>query len=290
MKATRAEGFSVLPLAAIHRCRVVANDSTIGGVPRVRLRAWHGLALLATLGLSACAAGGAGDTSIWWILATLWKWTPLLAQGFLWNLIMSVLAMAIGTTVGTLLGIAQVSRHRAVRMPAWFVTQFFRNAPWLVLMFFVMYLVPFQFKLGGWTIPFPDWIKATLGFSLPIMANVSELVRGAVQSIPSGQQEAARSLGFTRRQTFWLILIPQCVKRVLPPWMNLYAILIQATVLASIVGVGEMVSFSQQVIEAEHRTVLLMPVYSYVLIWFFAYCYPIARLTERLERRFAVHA
>ena len=60
------------------------------------------------------------------------------------------------------------------------------------------------------------------------MANVSEIVRGAVQSIPSGQWESAEALAFTRRQTLWMIILPQCVKRMLPPWMNLYAILVVA--------------------------------------------------------------
>ena len=62
------------------------------------------------------------------------------------------------------------------------------------------------------------------------MANVAEIVRGAVRSIPAGQWEAAESLAFTRRQTIWTIILPQCVKRMLPPWMNLYAILTMATV------------------------------------------------------------
>src|SRR3546814_19416847 len=84
-----------------------------------------------------------------------------------------------------------------------------------------MFLLPFEFSVAGVTIPFPDWMKATLGLALPVMANVSEIVRGAVVSLPSGQWEAAESLAFSRRQTRWEIILPQCVKRRLPPWMNL---------------------------------------------------------------------
>ena len=78
-----------------------------------------------------------------------------------------------------------------MRKVAWVITQFFRNSPWLVLLFFCMLLLPFQVTVGGVTIPLPDWIKATLGLSLPVMANVSEIVRGAVQSIPTSQWESA---------------------------------------------------------------------------------------------------
>jgi len=156
-----------------------------------------------------------------------------------------------------------------------------------VLLFFVMFLMPFELHVGGATIPFPDWIKATLGLALPIMANVAEIVRGAVQSIPTAQWDAARSLAFSRRQTLWKIILPQCIKRMLPPWMNWYAILTMATTLASIVGVSEVMTLTGRITNAEGRTDFLIPIYSYVLLWFFVYCYPIARWTRRLEARYA---
>jgi polar amino acid transport system permease protein len=120
------------------------------------------------------------------------------------------------------------------------------------------------------------------------MANVSEIVRGAINSIPSGQWEASESLAFTRRQQIWLIIMPQCYKRMLPPWMNLYAILTMATVLASIVGVEEVMTLAGQVLAADGRPELLVPIYSLVLVWFFAYCYPIARWTFGLEKKYAL--
>jgi len=216
------------------------------------------------------------------------KWTPLLASGFLFNLLISFFAMAIGTAAGLLVGFARISPVRSVSRTSWLVVQFFRNAPWLVLLFFVMYLLPFQFRVGTVTIPFPDWIKATLGLALPIMANFAEIVRGAVQSIPTAQWDAARSLAFSRRETLWKIILPQCVKRMLPPWMNWYAILTMATTLASIVGVSEVMTLTLRITNAEGRTDLLIPIYSYVLLWFFVYCYPISRWTRRLEARYAL--
>lgn len=221
--------------------------------------------------------------------AVLVDWMPLLLKGFIFNIAISFLAMALGTALGTLLGLGQISLSRVTRGMSWFLTQFFRNAPWLVLLFFTMFLLPFEIKVLGLSIPFPDWFKAILGLSLPVMANVSEIVRGAVKSLPSGQWEAAESLAYSRRQTLWLIILPQCVKRMLPPWMNLYSILTMATVLASIVGVSEVMTLTGQALAAEGgRPELLAPFYGFVLLLFFAYCYPIARLTVRLERKFAV--
>jgi polar amino acid transport system permease protein len=259
------------------------------GAPIPRLQARHGAWIAVILVFSAGAAGaqaGAGQESV---LSIMLKWTPLLFQGFIFNLAISFLAMAGGTVVGALLGVWQISLLPPVRAGSWLVTQFFRNAPWLVLLFFCMFLLPFQVRIFGVVIPLPDWIKATFGLALPVMANVSEIVRGAIQSIPSGQWESAESLAFNRRQTLWQIILPQCVKRMLPPWMNLYAILTMATVLASVVGVSEVMTLTGQVLSAEGgRTDLLIPFYSYILLWFFIYCYPIARLTVRLERHFAV--
>ncbi len=196
--------------------------------------------------------------------------------------------MAIGTVLGVSLGLAQISLLRPVRASSWLVTQFFRNAPWLVLLFYCMFLLPFEVRIGGVTMPLPDWLKATAGLALPVMANVAEIVRGAVQSIPSGQWEAAESLAFTPAQTLRMIILPQCVKRMLPPWMNLYAILVVATPLTSIVGVSEAMTLTGDILSSEGRPDLLMPMYLYLLLWFFLYCYPIARATVALERRFAV--
>lgn len=225
------------------------------------------------------------------IISILIEWTPFLFEGFLFNILISAMAMLLGTVLGGILGLMQISLIPSIKHSSWFVTQFFRNSPWLCLLFFTMYMLPFEFDLGFVVIPFPDWLKAVLGLSLPIMANMSEIVRGAIQSIPFGQWEAAESLAFTRRQQLWQIILPQCVKRMLAPWMNWYAILTMATVLASIVGVNEVMTRVSEVLASTGgRVDLLAPLYFYIMTWFFLYTYPIARLTMRAERKFNVNS
>jgi len=220
----------------------------------------------------------------------LWRWIPfLIKSGFFFNVLISILAMAIGSVLGALLGLAQISLSRPVRWAAWFITQLFRNSPWLVLLFIVLLAFPFEIVLFGTVIYIPDWTKAVFGLSLPIMANISEIVRGAILSVPTAQWEASESLAFSRRQTLWRIILPQCFKRMIPPWMNWYAILTMATPLVSLLGVEEIITLSRQAMESEdNHPELLVPFYSFALILFFAYCYPIARLTVVLERRFSV--
>ncbi len=248
----------------------------------------HGYMLLAAMALFVLVGEVHAAPATPSIIATMWKWTPFLLQGFAFNILISFVSITIGTLAGAALGLGQISVSRPVRAVSWTVTQFFRNAPWLVLLFYCIFLIPFEFQVFGMTIAFPAWIKAVIGLSLPVMANFSEIVRGAVQSIPDGQWEAAESLAYTRRQTLWLVILPQCVKRMLPPWMNLYAVLTMATPLVSIVGVGEGMTVTGEILAAENRSDLLIPFYLYLLCLFFIYCYPIARWTISLERKFAV--
>ena len=222
------------------------------------------------------------------ILATVLKWLPLIFKGFLMNILVSVLSMTLGTISGVALGVWQVSLIKYVRKISWFLTQFFRNAPWLVLVFYTIALIPFEVKIGPYFIPFPGWLKATIGLSLAVMANTAEIVRGGIQSIPLGQWESAESLAFSRFQTLWSIILPQSFKRMIPPWMNLYAILTTATPLISLVGVYDALLMTRSALMAEGRSELLIPMYSVLLILFFVYCYPIAYYTVKLERRFAV--
>lgn len=220
----------------------------------------------------------------------LWRWAPFLVwSGFFFNVLISILAMTAGTVAGAALGLAQISQSRPVRAVAWFITQLFRNSPWLVLLFIVLLAFPFQVRIFGTIIPIPDWVKGVIGLSLPIMANISEVVRGAVQSVPTAQWEASESLAFSRRQTLWQIILPQCYKRMLPPWMNWYAILTMATPLCTLLGIEEVITLSRQAMESEdNHPELLVPFYGFALVLFFAYCYPIARWTIWLERKYAV--
>jgi polar amino acid transport system permease protein len=262
---------------------------------RLQLKLWHGAVLLVALALvlGVAEAAEGGKDSPWVVLV---RWMPFLLwgqeghwQGFSLNIIISFFAMLLGTVAGATLGLMQVSLLAPVRTGSWIVTQFFRNSPWLVLLFTIMLLLPFEIRIGDLIIPIPDWVKAVIGFSLPVMANISEVVRGAVVSLPSGQWESAESLAFTRVQTMRMVILPQCFKRMIPPWMNWYAILAMATPLCSIMGVEESVTLTRQAMSSEGgNPALLTPFYVFLLVIFFIYIYPIARWTVRLEKKFAV--
>lgn len=234
--------------------------------------------------LSSAAKAGPADPSIFEILA---KWTPLIAYGFIINIWLSLTSMFLGTILGVFVGVCRSSSVWMVRKGSWLLTQFFRNAPWLILLFYCVLLIPFQIEVGGAVVPFPGWVKAMLALSLGVMANMAEIVRGAIQSVPLAQWEAAEALAFSRQRTLWRIILPQCIKRMLPSWMNLYALVLVSTPLCSIVGVAEALSVTSDALVAETRSDLLLPMYAYVLLWFFIASYPLAYVTKRLERRYS---
>lgn len=218
----------------------------------------------------------------------LLDWSPHLLQGFAMNVLISASAIALGTLIGLILGVLELSRLRLLRLPAITYVQIFRNAPHLVLIFATTYALPFEIAIGGWHVPFPDWLKAVVGLAVPASAHIAEIARGTIQSIPAAQWEAAGSLGFGRLQTLRWIILPQGLRRSLPAWMNLYASIAMGSALASLVGVGELLHAATDASTAVRRTDFTIAVYLTVLVAFFAYCYPISRLTQRLERRFAV--
>jgi polar amino acid transport system permease protein len=219
-------------------------------------------------------------------ISVLVQWTPFILEGFLLNLVISCLAMIIGTLLGVGLGLLRISRRRYLSDGARIFIQILQNTPWLVILFAVMLLVPSQFKIGSAKIVIAGWVQATVGLSLPIVANVAEILRGSVHSIPSAQWEACDSLGFNRWQALSMIILPQCYKRMLPPWMSWYAILTLATPIAAILGVREGLGSAQAAMEsAGAKPEYLMPFYGFVMILFFIYIYPIARWTRWLEQR-----
>ncbi len=251
---------------------------------------YTGVLLFLPLLIWPFASHAAGEFTMFNAFEALFKWIPFLfTSGFLFNVLISLFSMLFGTLAGAVLGLGQISKISPIRRASWFLTQLFRNSPWLVILFIVLLALPFEFAIFGVIIAVPDWMKAVFGLSLPIMANISEIVRGAVLSVPTAQWEAAESLAFSRQQILWRIILPQCFKRMIPPWMNWYAILTMATPLCSLLGVEEIITLSRQAMEAENNhPELLVPFYSFALGMFFLYCYPIARLTIRLERKYAV--
>jgi polar amino acid transport system permease protein len=220
-------------------------------------------------------------------VALLWQWAPALLQGFALNILMGITAMLVATVLGLLLGSLQVSNQPRLRRSAGLLSRWLRNLPWLVVMFYVAYLLPYEVQWAGRWWQLPDWLKVALGLALPAVGYVSEIVRGAIATVPNGQWQAAQALGMGQVQTLRHVIIPQSLTSMLAPWMNLYCTVTMATSLANLLGVEELMTTVQSHLATQLRSDLLLPAYGVVCAAFFAYIYPLSRWATRLQRRYA---
>ncbi|WP_108659617.1 amino acid ABC transporter permease [Acuticoccus kandeliae] len=204
--------------------------------------------------------------------------------GFAMNIMMSVVAMMIASVLGVVLGIGLIADFAPIRYASTFVMNILRNSPWLVVLYAMLYLLPFEIRIFGTYVTISPVIKSIIGLSLPVLANIAEIFRGGIESIPSGQWESARSLGYRRLQILRHIVLPQALPLMIPNLMTIYAMLFIGTSLVVVTGASDILFVTRTVI-ATTGSETASGFYIYILFWFFLFAFPIAILTRWLERR-----
>lgn len=202
---------------------------------------------------------------------------PYLLRGTLVTLQLATIGVIGGTVVGVLMGTASATAGSAVR---WLIATYVfvvRGVPVLVWMFMGYFGLPL---LGAELSGFVAVSIVLVGYTA---AFVSEIVRGAIQSVPRGQIEAARSLGMRRGKILRLVVLPQAMKVSLPPLVNNSVMMVKQTAYVSIVGVWELTYAAREVVE---RTTAPFQIFIGVMLIYFAICYPLALMARRLEVRF----
>lgn len=204
--------------------------------------------------------------------------------GFFANINISLWAMLISIGGGAMLGTGLVSNVKFVQLISRFVMNFLRNSPWLVILYAMLYLIPFEINLFGRDMVLSPALKAIIGLSLPISANVAAVFLGGVQSIPKGQWEAAEALGYGRSRILYEIVLPQAFPLMIPSMMTVYASLFIGTSLVVVTGTNDVLSMAKVLI-ASGAEAYSTAIYIFILFLFFAYAFPIAMATRWLERR-----
>ncbi|MDR5814110.1 ABC transporter permease subunit [Caballeronia sp. LZ033] len=207
-----------------------------------------------------------------------------LAGGFCANILMSLAAMGVSLCTGVLLCVGTISNTRAVRFAALGIVNLLRNTPWLIALYAMLYLLPFYVPAFGMVIPFSPFVKAVVGLSLPVTANVAEVMRGGIEAIPGGQWESARALGYRKNQILRYVVVPQAIPLILPNMMTVYAGLFIGTSLAVVTGTSDVLSVANT-ITASDGSNYATAVQLYVLLLFFLFSFPLATLSRRLERQ-----
>ena len=194
----------------------------------------------------------------------------------------SMISIAISIPLGIILGILMTWKNPICRAILRCYLEFVRIMPQMVLLFLVYFGTTRAF---GWDLS--GELASVIVFTVWGTAEMSDLVRGALISIPIHQYESAEALGLTRMQSYRYIILPQVVRRLLPLSINLITRMIKTTSLLLMIGVVEVLKVAQQIIEANRMGSpnAAFGIYSMVLFLYFIACWPISLLAKYLEKR-----
>jgi His/Glu/Gln/Arg/opine family amino acid ABC transporter permease subunit len=192
----------------------------------------------------------------------------------------------LGVLIGLVVGLARLSEHFLIRFLARIYVDFIRGTPLLVQIFIIYFGIPNFLKvITGNQMPINLYVAGITACAINSGAYVAEIVRAGMQSIDRGQTEAARSLGMTGRQTIRYVILPQAIKRMIPPLGNEFIAMLKDTSLLSAIGVEELTRKGQLFIAV---TAAPFPVYTGIFLMYLVMTLTISRLVALMERRLAV--
>ena len=196
----------------------------------------------------------------------------------------SLLSIAISIPLGILLGILMTRKNRLIRFLTKFYLEFIRIMPQLVLLFLVFFGTT---RSLGWNLPGEG--AAVIVFVMWGTAEMGDLVRSALLSIPGHQYESSEALGFSRAQTYFYIVLPQTLRRLIPVSINLITRMIKTTSLILMIGVVEVLKVGQQIIEANRMSSpnAAFGVFLVIFILYFVICWSVSMTAQYLERKWS---
>ncbi len=205
-----------------------------------------------------------------------------LLGGLLVTARIAFISIVIGSVLGIIYGLVMTSKSKVVRVICRFYLELFRVIPILVWLFIFYFGVTsvLNIHLEGELI-------SIIVFSLWGAAEMGDIVRGALESLPKHQTESAKALGLNFFMLYRYVLIPQAVRRMLPGAINLATRMVKTTSLVVLIGVIEVVKIGQQVIEVSRFKVPTASfwVYGFIFILYFIICYPLSILSKKLEAK-----
>jgi polar amino acid transport system permease protein len=207
-----------------------------------------------------------------------------LYEGLLATLKISAAAVAMSLILGLAVGLLMLSKRPFLKVATRLYLETVRVIPVLTFLFLFYYLLSRTFHVN-----LSSMAVALLTFTLWGTAETADLVRGAFASIPKHQKESALALGLSNFQAEVLVIAPQALRRLLPGVINLVTRMIKTTPLVFFIGIPELVTISQQVVElaaARQNRLAAFWVYGLVFLVYLAVCWPVAKLSRVLEERF----
>ena len=214
-----------------------------------------------------------------WDFSFLWAYRWLIMAGLGVTIAYTVGTILLGLAIGLVTGLLRLSRNPMITAPLVAYVEIFRCTPLLVQIVWFYYALPVV--LG---IDIPAHLAAVLVLSLYTGAFYAEIIRGGVNSIERGQWDAARAIGMRRNQVMRHVILPQAVKRMIPPFMNQSIIQLKNTSLVSTIAVADLLYQGTIITAATYRP---LEVYTLVAIIYFLVLFPLTLAAQQVERRLA---
>lgn len=205
-----------------------------------------------------------------------------LLGGFYFTLKVSLISILLSGILGTLFGVIRLSNNVVIRGIFRLYLEIVRILPTLVLLFVLYFTLPrlLDINIKG------EWV-GVMAFVFWGAAEMSDIVRSAIISLPKHQTESALAIGLNRFQLYRYVLLPQAFKQIMPPSLNLAARIIMTSSLLVLIGVREVIKVGKEIIEVTAFTDPAAPfwIYGAIMILFFALCYPLAKISHYLSHR-----
>ncbi len=203
---------------------------------------------------------------------------PFLLEGLWVTVQISLVTIISGSILGFVVGMLRTVGGRPISMTLGVYIHALRGTPFLVHLYLIYFVLP---ATGISWLQLEAFPAAVIALSFYTSTYVSEIVRAAIEAVPRGQTEAARSTGMTALQCMWHVVLPQALKLMIPPMGGIYVIIIKGTSIVSVIGIAELVRAGEHATQRHPRE--LMVIYGMTALMYFAYCYPVLRLARWAE-------
>lgn len=242
------------------------------------------LIFIGILSLTGCASSS--GTWGWYVIdpTTPNGYTNIrfLLNGFGATILVSVTAAVLSMIIGMVVALPGMSSNRWIRLPSRTYIEFVRAIPLLPMLFWVFYGLPVVLKSIGINISIDAFWGAILTLAISDSAFTAEIYRSGIQSIAKGQTEAAKTVGLNYTQTMRYVILPQAIKRILPPLANQFIYIVKMSAFASVIGMQELTRRANELVVTEYRP---LEIYSLLIVEYLVLVLIISFFVRWLERK-----
>lgn len=216
------------------------------------------------------------------------SWLPALLRGARITISLTICAMSAGMVISLFIALGKMSKNIIINRLCTAYTFFFRGTPLLMQIYFIYYALPMvssAFLINTGYADLDRFIYAFIAYSLNMAAYCAEIIRAAIQSIDKGQFEASRALGLSYTQTMRLVIVPQSIRRLIPPMGNEFILMLKDVSLVSMIALVDITRATRTIENSTRSPLVYIPAMILYLIITAVFTY----IFRRLEKKYSVY-